>query len=173
MAHSGGLLLPSWTDFLISGWVWVRCIPTGLSHWGQIVHWTQSAWGVHPSWVGAPSRNPRILLWHVVPRPSGDIENLTCHLGRSDAYGRSASESLMTITSKSLNNNSLWVSGLFPRNIHTQPLEAGPMMRLRSHSQNCLQSRQSAHLPTWAASASQPWAQMTGLRDAAFFSDTG
>lgn len=30
--------LPSWTDFLISGWVWVKCIPTGFFHWDQIVH---------------------------------------------------------------------------------------------------------------------------------------
>lgn len=72
----------------------------------------------------------------------------------------------MTITSKNLNNNSLWVSGPFPRKIHTEPLEAGSMMSLGSHSPNCLQS--------WpSASASQPWAQTTGLRDAAFFSDTG
>lgn len=82
-AHMGGLLLPGWTDFSRFRVVWVKGVPTEFSHWGQSVQQIQSVWGVHSSWRGTLSRDPSVLLWHVVLRPQDTQQTnlLTCHLG--------------------------------------------------------------------------------------------
>lgn len=65
-----------------------------------------------------------------------------------------------------------------PLNTHTATdprslSQAGPTMSLRFQPPNHSPGTRSAYLPTWAAPASQPWAQRTGLRDASFSSDMG